>query len=569
MDGSTPVGHGTQAAWVIQQLLNTSLSSTLCGCSQVYNQTYYNEVLGENFVQITGPLTFTIHVMNPNSAFLYLIGNSWGFILAPNYVMQKDLALWTSSSSGYQLPFSNVSGGMTNQIDQYFQDLLATCNTGITQSGCGTTYLDGSYSGSNGGTGPYTIQSFDSTTNVVTLTSNTNYWGGPYQYQGGQKIVPKISTIVFKYVPDQSTRDIDLQNAATSGQAMAIDVTNTRLYDIADRNTWLNSNSLKSNIPGVSIYGPYSSFATLFDPFSTNVTDPYTGTYYTFQPFADARLRLAFADSVNLSDIDQNVNNKLGQVANNMIPPGLPPSGSYNSSIKPSYSFNPYKVQTLLLNAMMHPLTQFNFVNGSTAPPGIFNNTFGCSALNSANQCGKPVSQSVQLVYQTGDSVSQAIFEQIASAINNVSATYNMGLTVSVLPIPAGQELSQVFSSTNPYYMYNTLGWFADYPWIMDFLGGPFAPGQAYTGPDSVNISSLSQLYNEATVASQEGNISGILSASNQMNTIANNMTLYLWTFYPEDFVTMTSNIQGFYFNPSLGVASYGGVGPEYFATLY
>ena len=30
MDGSAPIGHGTQASWIFQQLLNTSLSTTLC-----------------------------------------------------------------------------------------------------------------------------------------------------------------------------------------------------------------------------------------------------------------------------------------------------------------------------------------------------------------------------------------------------------------------------------------------------------------------------------------------------------------------------------------------------------
>ena len=34
MDGSAPVGHGTQASWILQQLLNTSLSTTLCSCTQ-------------------------------------------------------------------------------------------------------------------------------------------------------------------------------------------------------------------------------------------------------------------------------------------------------------------------------------------------------------------------------------------------------------------------------------------------------------------------------------------------------------------------------------------------------
>ena len=37
---------------------------------------------------------------------------------------------------------------------------------------------------------------------------------------------------------------------------MAIDVADSNLYDVADRNSWLNSNTLTSIISGVSIYRP-------------------------------------------------------------------------------------------------------------------------------------------------------------------------------------------------------------------------------------------------------------------------------------------------------------------------
>jgi hypothetical protein len=53
------------------------------------------------------------------------------------------------------------------------------------------------------------------------------------------------------------------------------------------------------------------------------------------------------------------------------------------------------------------------------------------------------------------------------------------------------------------------------------------------------------------------------------MNEIANQDVMYLWTFDTTNFITMTSNVQGFYYNPSINPAGPGGVGPEYFATLY
>jgi ABC-type oligopeptide transport system substrate-binding subunit len=164
--------------------------------------------------------------------------------------------------------------------------------------------------------------------------------------------------------------------------------------------------------------------------------------------------------------------------------------------------------------------------------------------------------------------VDEQIFNAIATTINNVSATYNMGLQVSVVPVPTGQELANAFSSPTHYYMY-ALGWIDDYPWVLDFLGPMYAPNGAYTGPDGWNLPEMETLYQQAEAASASGNLNALVAASDQMNQLANQEVMYLWTQYTVNFVTMTSNVQGFYFNPGLSTAAGGGVGPEYFATLY
>ena len=545
-DGSTPQAHGGQASWILQQLLNTSLSSFSSG-PQPYNPQWVNEVLAQNFIHVTGPLTFQINVQTPNSAFPYLLSDVWAAIIAPNYVMQHDISLWQKSSSGYKIPFGSLSGNLTTQISQYFNDEAATCNSGITPKGCASTYLDGSYNGSLAGTGPYILSSFSPSTNDFVLSSNSHYWGGPYQFTGGAKITPKIKTININFVPQITTRELDLKNAANSGQAFTADITADHIYDIASRSAWLDNNSLVSILNGVSIYGPYSQFATYFYPFDMNVTNSNTGEPYTFQPFADLRFRLAFADALNMSDINQNVNNKLGQLANNLMPPGLPPSGVYNPSIVPRYSYNLTAVQDLLLSAMEHPLTKFNFANGSAAPTGYFNNTFGCTTLDSNGQCSTPVAQSISLAYDTGDTVAESVLSQIASVVNNVSTTYNMGLTISVAPYPFGTYIGDLISGY--FYMY----WaaiFSDYPWALDFLGPIYAT--AFVQSDGWNMSAMVALYQQAESASEAGNISGIIQASNAMNALANQEVMYLWAYYPQNFQPMTSNVQGVVFNPSL-----------------
>ncbi|MHB8567799.1 MAG: ABC transporter substrate-binding protein [Nitrososphaerales archaeon] len=564
-DSSAPTSHGTQASWIVQQLLNSSYSGVL-GSGHCYNQAYAQAVLAQNFVQITGPLTFTLNLQVPNAAFPYLLSGEWASIVAPQYVMQHDLAAWSTSSNGYTLPYSSLSGNLTQQMNQYFMDQVSTCNAGATPAGCGTTYLDGSVNGSLAGTGPYVLTSVNPSTSDVSLQSNPNYWGGPYQFMGGAKIVPQIKTVEFNYVPQQSTRTLDLQSAAQSGQAMAVDVTGTNLYDVANRTAWLNNNQLVSTIPGVTLYGPVTAFSTLFDPFATNVTNAATGQKYTFQPFADLRWRTAFADSVNMTEINQDVNNKLGQVAINVVSPGLPPAGSYNSTDTPAYSYSPDAAAQLLLSAMAHPITTFTDVNGHPATPGEFNNSFGCTTLSSSGKCTSPIGQSFNLYYATGDTVDQAIFNQIASVIDNISITYNMGLTVGVVPVPSGQFVA--LSLSGIYYMY-ALGWFADYPWVIDFTNAMYAPGAAYTAPDSMNFSTMANLSTQARDASSTNNISGLVSSVRAMNQFANQEVMYLWTFYSYNFMAQTSNVQGFFYNPSLSTSAGGVEGPEYLATLY
>lgn len=445
-------------------------------------------------------------------------------------------------------------------------DEIATCNTGATPNGCGATYLDNSYQGSEAGTGPYVIQSVNSQTQEIILTKNPNYWGGADPYP----VVANIPTIDIKYVPDTQTAELDLQNAAKSGQAMAIDVPGDHLYDVANRTAWLNNNHLLSTIPGVSIYGPVSGLSTLFEIFDQNVTNPLTGSEYSFQPFADLRFRLAFADAVNMTEINEDVNNKLGQVATNVVAPGLAPSGSFNSTMQPRYSYNPDESAQLLLQAMENPLTNFTFYNGTAAPTGYFNNSFGCTAAQlSANggTCASPISTpAINLYVGSADTVDIQVFTQIAEVINNISSTYNMGLTVSVVPVPTGTLLTEALGAANPYYVYS-LGWFADYNWVVDFTGAMYAPNQAYPGPDHWNLTEMGNLYQQQVADTADNNVTGIVQTTQIMNEIANQGVMYLWTIYPLNILVMTSNVHGWMYNPATSTNA-GGDALEYFYNL-
>ena len=101
-----------------------------------------------------------------------------------------------------------LTGNESEQTNQYFLDETSTCDAGITPSGCATTFLEAKNPGagtSMAGTGPYVISSVDLETNDIVLQANPNYWGGPYQYMGGAKVVPEIKTIDYNYAPSLST----------------------------------------------------------------------------------------------------------------------------------------------------------------------------------------------------------------------------------------------------------------------------------------------------------------------------------------------------------------------------
>ena len=560
IDGAQPTGYGSGPAWIQQQLANTSLSTVLSGKTQPYSQAWVDRVLGENFIEITGPSTFEMHLQHYDGAFPYLWTTYGAPIIAPGFTMQHDVATWKSQS--YNLPYPTLSGDELTMMKQYFYDEVATCGVSPTPGGCGYTYLDNSGQGSTAGTGPYSIVSHDLSTQDIVLQANPNYWGGPYQFMGGQKIIPQVQTININYVPDQTTRNIDLQNAAKSGTRMITDVLNDRLYDVADRTQWLQNNTLSSTIPGVSIYGAYTSFSDFTVTWDTNVTNRFTGEYYQFQPFADLRFRLAFSDSVNMSAINANVNNGLGQVMLNIIPPGLPPQGTYNPSIVPRYKYDLVEAQNLLLDAMTHPLSKFTFKNGTIAPPGVFDNTFGCAKLNSQNLCNNPVSQTITLSYPTGDTFNEAILNTIASNLNNVSATYNMGLVVAVVPIPIGQLTAYAYSGE--LYSYAANNWYADYPWALDFVGPLITPGNAWYSIQSFNLTRMTDLYQQAVAYSHSGDDAGLVRVSNEMVALANQEVMSLYEIYPAYFLVMTSNIHGYFYNPSEPMQP-----GYYFATMY
>ncbi|MGA2971591.1 MAG: ABC transporter substrate-binding protein [Candidatus Bathyarchaeia archaeon] len=523
IDGTSGTGDsGTQAAWIVQQMLNTSLSTTLC-CTQAHDAAWVQAVLAQNFVQIVDPYTININIMNPTTQFPYLLANEWADIVSPSFVVSHDLpsacktADCPSDSIDYTAYFNHIAG-----------DGLVKDN-----------YLDLPTSGSKAGTGPYFIDSVNPTTYEIVMKAVPNYWGGPKNWSG-PAISVSIKTLDFVYVPDLSTRLLD----AKAGKATAIGVAATDIYTVADRDQWLTNGKLVSVVPGLTLYGPYPSFVTDWYSFLTNVTDA-TGTVRKFQPFADVRLRLAVADSINLTDAEININNRFGQVANQLIPPGTAPAGSYNPDIGPIFAFDLAKMQALLIDAHDHPLTNFVDENGHPYPTGAIDNSFSPS---------NP--QLIEMYVGAGDTTDQRMMSIMASNLNKVAT--KLGLTFTIVPVPGGQYYT--LASEHRIYFY-TAGWVADYNHLLDWLGPMFLASGSYPSWHNMNYTALNNLYGQAVDADRRGDTTSIVQINNQMENYANQAVEYMYVDYPLVYAVRSSFLQGYYYNEATAV--------PYFATEY
>jgi ABC-type transport system substrate-binding protein len=519
MDGTSGTGdHGTQAAWIVQQMLNTSLSSYFDG-SQAYDAAWVKAVLAQNFVQIIDPYTININIINPTTQFPYLLSNEWADIVSPSFVVSHD---FPSACKTTDCPADSID------YTAYFNHIAGHGEVAM-------NYLDLPKDGSKAGTGPYYIDSVNPTTYEIVLKANPTYWGGPKNWSG-PAISVSIKTIDILYVPDLSTRLLD----AKAGKATDIGVSTADIYSVADRNQWLTNGKLISVVPGVTIYGPFNQFVTDWFNYLTNVTDA-SGAIRKFQLFADLRWRMAVADSVNMTDAQININNRLGQVANNLIPPGTAPQGAYDPSLTVPNSYDLDKMNSLITDACKNPLTNFVDENGHPYPAGTIDNT-----------CDPKNPQTIGMYVGAGDTVDQRILSTMASNLNRVSGP--LGVTFTIIPVPGGQYYTM--ASKHQLYFYWG-GWVADYNHLIDWLGPMLMAAGSYPAWNNMNYTTLNQLYTQAISQDAKGDTAGLLATNKQMEQFANNEVIYLYIDYPLTYAVRSSFLQGFFWNEATTVEYY------------
>jgi ABC-type transport system substrate-binding protein len=526
MDASNPNGeHGSQAAWMVQQLVDPDGELfTAMGADPSFNESWVQAVLDLNFVEIMDNYEIRLNLKTPTSQLLAILAGTWAGIVSPSETIKKDYEFHGWSYATEQQPLNYT---------KYF----------IHMAGVGDTYFNLPETGWTFGTGPYYVDSVSATTYKIVMKAYANYWGGPNNINKPPTGKQRIQTLEFVYQPSFATRLLDLKQ----GTATAIGVAEADIFSVVDRDTWINQGVLQSILSGVTVHGVYPTLNTWWLDFCTNITNA-DGSFKSWQPFSDWRFRMAVACSINMTYISIFVNNRLSLLANNIIPPGTFPEGSYNTNVKPIFSYNLTKARELLLDAYQHPLNStaynMNYYNGTQIPAGVVDNSFGPG----------PKAKAVELYVQSG---ATTYIQTLTTMVENLNAiTYNItgaktALQFRVVIVPGGQQYTLASKHQIDSYMG---GWIADYNHVIDWLMPMYYSRGTYPSWNRWNDTTLDDLYQQAVQADKEGNFTKLIEINNQMNILGNQLLLYMVWWHDTDYFVRSSWLKGWYLNPVYGV---------------
>jgi len=180
-----------------------------------------------------------------------------------------------------------------------------------------------------------------------------------------------------------------------------------------------------------------------------------------------------------------------------------------------------------------------HFYNGSVIPAEVVDNAFSPS---------NP--QTIKFYVQTGAETFIKVLTTMADNLNTISRrTY--GLTWEVVLVPGGQQYTLASRHQIDSYMG---GWVADYNHVLNWLQPMYEVHGAYPSWNLWNITALNDLYADAVVADAAGNLTELLRINDEMNTIANEILMYMVWWHDTEYYTRSSWLQGWYLNTNYAV---------------
>ncbi len=522
IDGTSQTGvHGSQAAWMVQQLLDPSLSKGVSGDDQPYDAAWVQAVLDQNFVEIIDTYEVSINVLTPTTQFLPIMAGPWAGIVSPTSTIEMD---YEHSDPSW--------GTWDGNYTTYFEHMAGNGDTGLNLPTDGWKV----------GTGAYYVESVESVTPyTIILKAYDDYWGGP----GNLNLPPagktRIETIQFSQVESFTTRLLHLKAGTVTG----IQVATSDIFQVVNRDRWIDDGVLESIIPGVTEHGVFPQFTTWWLDFNTNITRA-DGTLRDWQPFADWRIRMAVASAVNMTHMNIFVNNRFGVLSSNIVPPGTVPEGAYNPDVAPAFSFDLTRARELLIDAGDTPKNPAyysdTYYNGTAIDPGVVDNSFGPSFAEA---------KIIEFYVQSGATTFQEVLTALADNLNAICVDEDLGIRFVVVIVPGGQQYTLASLHAIDSYVG---GWIADYNHVLNWLSPMYVSSGTYFSWNLWNITQLDTLYDEAVLADQEGNVTRLLEINDEMNRLANDLVVYMVWWTPTLQLARSSWLQGWYVNTNYGV---------------
>jgi len=473
MDDPTGIGSffptGTAAPGILKGAWEFSKSF---GAGKDYSQSAVDAYMSAGGVKVLGPYTVEFNLAQPYASFISDIATFMGSIVSPSYVT----AHWKRPTDGHGF----INGATAGARDDWM--LYHAC-----------------------GTGPYELATFDKATANIVLRANAKYWGGP---QG--KIKPKLQTVIVRTTLDQATRLLDLK----AGAVDIADVSTAAIFDVIDKNKWLNDSKIEPIIAGVSVPGPFPWLTIYFAKMNEKIQNP-DGSPAAFQPFADNRVRKAFAEVLNSTDVRRNVFNGFAEP----ITWGLTPAQfGYDPKLTKSYSYNPAEAKQLLLEA---------------------GKDLGFSADHP---------KGMDIIYNAAAPWQGYIATQVAANINGL----NIGLQMNVKALSFTEYVNSWRSKLTGFSIHSTFSLTPDpNSWLSAFgTGAGF-----WARTSSYDNSKADALYTQQFQALDPKQRAALIA---QMMQLVNDDMDWVWigaataygqpTFNPN---VLRSSVKGFYYNPT------------------
>jgi peptide/nickel transport system substrate-binding protein len=351
------------------------------------------------------------------------------------------------------------------------------------------------------GTGPYTVKSWEP--NVVTLTRNDNWWGGPYNLKS------QFKTVIIRGVDDPNTRLLDF----FKGDADYCYVPAAIVDQVIDINTWLSQKKIvvKPELASaVQVVGPAATIDLTCISLNQKIKDEITGEPLDWQPFADLRIRQAFAYAFDHATYIKEVAKNFAVTPTGCIPNGLP---GYNPSLK-SIGTNLTKAKELLLAA----------------------------ASDNGYSVDNP--KTIDVYYNSGNLAREKSALLLASAINNMAT----GLRISVTPLDWPAFLNKRDHGALPIFI---IGWGPDYADPDDYLV-PFGHGTKGTFCIAIGYNNpiVTKLIDDQASETDPVKRQAMF---NQIQQLINDDCIYVWLTQPLNYQPLRTWVHGYYYNPMYG----------------